>query len=331
MASAVCVRTPSRLHFGLLDLSARGRRVDGGVGLMLSSPGFEITLRSSPTFRVTPSSFASEVRYCMGQLGVNDPHFEVDIAANYPCHIGLGWRTQLRLGIATAVSVKLGMPIDCAELPLLLDRGGTSGIGSLGFFRGGLIVDGGHLRREKDTINPSSIARASRLAPLLFSSSFPWWVVVAEASGMIHVSGELEKQLFDKYAPLPWAETLETLGAVFSELVPSVVEQDYYGFCGAVVRLRGCGFKAREVAFRDERGAAALRLMEEAGLDGVSMSSWGPAFFGFAESEPAAQSAESRLRDTGFFESVWVTNSSVGGAVAEVDGRCSRVFELATC
>jgi beta-ribofuranosylaminobenzene 5'-phosphate synthase len=287
-----------------------------------------ISAERSVELRVEPAELLDEVRFCLSQLGVSEPQLAFKIGYSSVPHAGFGWRTQLRLGVATAACLALRITVDPLQLAPLMGRGGTSGIGSHGFWHGGLIVDGGRRRSQKQTPVPSAQQSFPGLPPLLFNRSFPWAVLIGIAADMEPVSGPLEANLFRQHAPVPEREALEANRIVYSELVSAVAETDFAGFCEAVAALRQLGFKRREVEYRGAQGEAVLKILAKTGAQGVSMSSWGPAFFGFFASIADAQRAAAALKADCSFSAVWATEASPGGAVADYCGARGRALDL---
>lgn len=322
------VTTPARLHFGLLNLSTYGQRIDGGAGLMINRPGCTISAKRHSHLQVEPPALLDEVRFCTSKLGVAEPQLLFKIYYSSAPHVGLGWRTQLRLGIATATCLALEIPMNPLDLGPLMGRGGTSGIGSLGFWHGGLLIDGGRLRTEKRAPQPSAEVRLPGLPPLLFRHSFPWAILVGIAANMEPVSGSLEASLFEKYTPIPGHEALAAIRIAHTELSSAVAEGDFRSFCDSIAALRELSFKRCELEFRGAAGMVAIKRIEDTGAGGVSMSSWGPAFFGFFSSAADAQAAADALEGDDFFSAAWATESSSSGAVVNYHGEQTRALDL---
>ncbi|MFL6101369.1 MAG: beta-ribofuranosylaminobenzene 5'-phosphate synthase family protein [Actinomycetales bacterium] len=324
MTAPIELSAPSRLHLGLLNLSDRGTRIDGGVGLMLEDPRLLIRVEQAASLQIWPDQYVNEVLFCLNRLGKSSVPLRLEIDCGIQPHVGLGWHTQLRLGIATAVCSFLGLSIDPAGLAPLLGRGGTSAIGSWGFWTGGFMVDAGHRRKVKTSFGPSSSSTVPELPPLIFKAPFTWPLVMAVAPSMEGIHGEREKALFAANTPVPWTETLEAYATVLSQMVPAIVEDDFDSFCCSMERLRTLGFKRRELAARGAAAEAAILSLETSCLRGVSMSSWGPVFFGVAPTFAGALSSADQLRASGRFETVWVSRAAQEGAsLTTGDGRCS--------
>ena len=191
------VRTPSRLHFGLLAWGAAATRQFGGIGLMIDSPGIELSAEFSPSWTVTgPLSsrverVIFELRRQMSEFGTSLPACRIEIDRVPAEHIGLGVGTQLSLAVAGAVLSLAGEKEATVEqLARLTGRGGRSGIGLHGFNHGGMIVDGGR-RREGD------------IPPLLARVEFPedWSILIVQPSGERGLHGPEEKLRVREFAP----------------------------------------------------------------------------------------------------------------------------------
>ena len=104
------VRTPSRLHFGLLSLPtedfAPARRCFGGVGLMIDNPGVDIRVEPADKFSATGPLAERALKfartYCE-RTGITGA-FRVYVESAAPEHMGLGTGTQLGLAVAWAIA-----------------------------------------------------------------------------------------------------------------------------------------------------------------------------------------------------------------------------------
>src|SRR5262245_58116256 len=174
------IRTPSRLHFGLLEPSGRADpwpdragqpvlpgRAFGGVGLMVEQPGLCVQAEPAAAWAaegpLADRALTFALRFARsagagGQPGARPPlRLVVESAA--PEHAGLGTGTQLALAVARAAAACWDLHFPVEELARRVGRGGRSGVGAHGFAHGGFLVDGG--RREQG------------LAPLVARVPFP--------------------------------------------------------------------------------------------------------------------------------------------------------------
>jgi beta-ribofuranosylaminobenzene 5'-phosphate synthase len=160
------IRTPSRLHFGLLSIpgeDASGwsnqegdatlpRRHFGGVGLMIERPGIELTLDPAKVWSAegpcADRALAFSQRYCAA-VGIDVP-FHLSIASAAPEHAGLGTGTQLGLAVARALAEGTQQPErDAVTLAQHVGRGKRSALGVHGFEHGGFLVEAGKTRKER--------------------------------------------------------------------------------------------------------------------------------------------------------------------------------------
>ena len=258
-----------------------------------------------------------EVILCLEALGIEETlGFRFEISDKVPDHCGLGWRTQLRLAIAASLATLLNVPISRSQLPPRLGRGGTSGVGSWGFWTGGFIVDGGHDRSVKQRFAPSSAVAGTVLPPLLYHSDFPWHVVIALHRDSRLVYGIDEQQHFAANTPTPDDESLRLEQLIYYDLPSAVEQQDFAAFTRSLDEVRGLGFNKVESKFRGESSGIATNHLQESGLKGVSMSSWGPIYFGFSQEEQTADQAVKYLKETDAFGLVRAPAISQGATVS---------------
>ncbi|MDD1727811.1 MAG: chorismate pyruvate-lyase family protein, partial [Methanospirillum sp.] len=118
----VTIRTPSRIHLGLIDMNGSLGRVDGGVGITLDRPGYVITAEPALETRVLTddeelkSRTLSIIANLVEQQGF-DPDVAIRISEVIPPHSGLGSGTQLALAVASAMSLISGRsPEDLATV-----------------------------------------------------------------------------------------------------------------------------------------------------------------------------------------------------------------------
>ena len=64
----VRITTPSRLHFSLLDLNGALGRIDGGFGLAIADPHFQIVAERAPVIDVTASVYRARAYAVLERL-----------------------------------------------------------------------------------------------------------------------------------------------------------------------------------------------------------------------------------------------------------------------
>jgi beta-RFAP synthase len=276
------VRTPSRLHFGLLGWGPEAARQFGGLGLMIEDPAIELTAElGSPPFVEGP--LADRVQRVLGYLGnrlaergIPVRALRIRIVEAPPEHVGLGVGTQLSLAIAAAAVRLAGAPLPSAEeLARLTGRGHRSGIGLHGFQRGGFIVDGG---RKADGDVP----------PLVAHLHFPdeWSVLVVQPPGSHGLHGPDEVRAFAELPSISERMTERLCRIVLLGILPSIAERDLAGFGSALEELQslvGASFAPAQGGPYSSPGASeVIRELHQAGFVGCGQSSWGPSLYGFS-------------------------------------------------
>lgn len=221
MSTSVSITSPSRLHFSLIDRNGEFGRVDGGIGVALNEPSMKIEVSAvdkEVEEKVNPEEVVPVLERMKSRI---EPalkgNYRVEILKKLPSHVGLGSRTQLSLSVAKAITVLENRSHGVVELAELVGRGGTSGIGTAAFDKGGFILDGGHVfRREKNeskkgmeneeiktSFLPSSASKVSP-PPVLFQHALPndWFFVVAIPMVKWGAHRLEEVEIFRRYCPI---------------------------------------------------------------------------------------------------------------------------------
>jgi beta-ribofuranosylaminobenzene 5'-phosphate synthase len=289
----VSIITPSRIHIALIDLNGSLGRVDGGIGLSLSSPGFKIKAHQSKhNFIVGPDECVDRAMKILTSLEKNPciGCAEIEIQESIPSHVGLGCGTQLSLGITQAVCSLYDMKLSPREMAFLVGRGGTSGIGVAAFSQGGFIVDGGHKfskdpghRDTKNSFLPSSASRGVKAPPVIMRYDFPDWDILITVPNCKHISGAEEVNLFQTLCPLPIKDVQALSHIVLMKLLPSLVQRDIESFGEAIDQIQNIGWKKVEVQKQDSAVRELMAFLKDNGGHGIGLSSWGPAVFCFGE------------------------------------------------
>lgn len=281
--TGIRIRTPSRLHFGLLGWGPSARRQFGGIGLMIDEPGIELIAEPASSWTVEgPLATRVEplVRHIQGQMrqdGVTLPPARLRIVHAPREHVGLGVGTQLSLAAARVMLELAGVTEPAVDqLARLTGRGCRSGIGLHGFQQGGLIVDGG---RKLETEIPPLVARIA----------FPeaWSILIVQPAGQSGLHGPVEVQAFANLPPIAQDETDRLCRVVLLEILPAVVEHDLAAFGAALSELQSrvgaCFAPAQGGIYTSPAAAAIVAELEMLGFVGVGQSSWGPTLYAFTD------------------------------------------------
>jgi beta-ribofuranosylaminobenzene 5'-phosphate synthase len=304
------IRTPSRLHFGLLSLggdalspwpdrlgaAALPARRFGSVGLMIEAPGVNVT--AAPAFSWSAEGpLADRVLAAAQQFAASETGAEV-----YPCrfhveyaaaeHSGLGTGTQLALAGARLVAAVNRLPCpDVTELSRRAGRGLRSALGAHGFFQGGFLIDGGK-------------GASDALAPLLVRRSFPdtWGVVLALPAVPVGLHGNEELQAFrDLIGPAPdLARTDALCRLALLGMLPALVENDLQAFGEALhdfnARVGEAFASVQGGLYAHAQVAEMVAWLRGQGVPGVGQSSWGPAVFAIVADRDRAHRLAHRLQ-----------------------------------
>jgi beta-ribofuranosylaminobenzene 5'-phosphate synthase len=287
--SGVRVEAPARLHLGMLAVAGDGPRRFGGLGVSVRRPVVVVEVR--PAEELSAEGAEAEralafARRCHEALGLTGGA-HVRVVEAIPPHVGLGSGTKLALAVAQALATLHGRTVDAPDLAEAVGRAARSAVGTWTFALGGLVVEGG-VRRDVE-----------RPAPLLAHHPMPdeWRVVLVVPRAEPGLSGPAEEEAFGRLVPSP-ERSAEIAQLVLTSLLPALVERDLAEFGGALTRIQqlvGDAFaEVQGGRFHPRAGALVEALLRE-GAAGAGQSSWGPAVYGFAESEASGRALADRM------------------------------------
>ena len=279
------MRAPSRLLFGIIDMRGDLGRMHGSVGVATEEPTLILWASESDAvsfegYRVKRlEEYTRKVFEILGVEGGANIRLDTDI----PEHYGFGSGTQLALSVGAAVSRLYGVDIDMIELARLLGRSRRSSVGTHAFMRGGFIVDGGRPVGDPDMV-----------PPLIFRADVPeeWRFVIGLPKIRDRVSGSKENEAFRRLEPPPRSLVAEVSHVVLLQMMPAIIEGDISAF-GASMTAMDSMFgdywvKVQGGRYGHPRIEAGVNHLLTAGAYGAGQSSWGPAYYGLAESESHA-------------------------------------------
>lgn len=291
------IKSPSRLHLGLIDMNGSYGRLDGGIGLTIQDPNlclyaetaekgitvdfndnfiFDDDIKMEYTQKITKAAQKVTDYYDVDE----GFYFRVDKA--YLTHSGLGSGTQIALSTGKLITEFIGQESNGYTLGKITGRGGTSGIGVFAFDYGGFIVDGGHSKKEKDSFLPSSASNAS--PPQLFGRyEFPeeWGVLLVILKSDVSVNGQKEVNIFQDYCPIDRQEVELFSHLIFVNMIPFLLEKDLPCFGNVINKVQTIGFKNIEVKLQSDNIKNLMKKLTEIGAYAVGMSSFGPTVYSF--------------------------------------------------
>lgn len=265
------IRTPRRLHLGLIDPSATFGRRFGSIGLALEN-GYEVRIAEGDSMEIIAEGEDREtIESVLKRLntayetGVN---YVVEVKKGIPRHIGLGSTTQLSLAVGVGVSRLRGLNLSIEELAAVLGRGRNGGAGIYTFAYGGLVIDGGV---------------KGGIPPLIFRGDFP------EEWAFLLIIPELRPGLDEEEEKPVMAGVvgrvdvaMEISHRILLGLLPALKERDIKTFgehLSEIQRLVGKHFEAYQGGeFREDVKVLLDFLAEK--TYGYGQSSWGPTVYG---------------------------------------------------
>jgi len=340
------VKTPARLHLGMLSFGSPSGRSFGGVGVMVDRPGVHLRMRQAREFRGRGHLIERALHFAhvCGQAWNLPPDAgcEIEVVAAPRAHVGLGSGTQLALAVAAGMrSLHVSSAPDAdpgpqpgdaepwhfetrdaVALARAVGRARRSSVGLYGFARGGMIVEAGRFTSPDDRGTEGS--RSPMVARVRLPSAWRCVVIVERhAEGL---SGEAERQAFRRLAPVPRETTAELSRLLLMELLPAAVEGRFDAFSEAVHAygtLAGEPFAPESARLpHAEATAQLIELLGELGVVGRAQSSWGPAVMAVCESLAAAGTVVEQ------FEALGLTGQfELSIAKFDSDGAVLRVVE----
>lgn len=313
------VKTPARLHFGLIDMRGDLGRFFGGLGMGIDRPNVILEARASEVSSVTGEKtqlVTSLVRRFLEAYHLKG-NVRLHVTQTIPRHVGLGSGTQLALAVATALAELFQVEASPLQLSFAMGRMQRTRVGTAIFRHGGLVVDGGKKVEGGSVITES-------LSPLIFREKFPenWKFIVAVPEVEKGLSDVAEEEAFDRLPPMSSERVGRICRLTMMKLLPALIDRDIESFGEALTRIQkvvGEYFAGVQGGtFSSSPVAEGINLLKECGAYGVGQSSWGPTFYGLVHSGERVENLRSRVENflqEGVGGEVFTANPNNGGAV----------------
>jgi beta-RFAP synthase len=294
------IKTPARLHLGLLDTNGSMGRLYGSIGVAIEYPN--IVLRAEPSDTLVVEGLEAERVSVFASRFLN--RYPISCGAhlylkfNIPNHVGLGSGTQLALAVGTALTQLGGLDLSIEEIALAVGRGVHSGIGINTFQHGGFVLDGGHLIDRTD-----SLPKRDSIPPVLIQHSVPtdWYFVIIVPEGNPGFSGVREQDAFRNLPRSSTTQVEKICHLLLMKMLPALVEKDINRFGEALTqiqRLVGESFAAVQGGrFGNQLSDEMIDFLLDRGAVGSGQSSWGPTVYGLVKGEVAAHQLEQKARE----------------------------------
>jgi beta-RFAP synthase len=277
------VKTPARLHLGLIDMNGDLGRMFGGLGVGIDHPNIIVEAENAENFSVTgqETELATTLAKRFFSAYKVQPKVHVNVVQAIPAHIGLGSGTQFSLAIATALASILDVDASIPELAVAMGRARRTAVGTSIFERGGFVVDGG---KNLNT---------TKCPPLIYRQPFPieWPFIVAVPNLKEGLSNSEENHAFDRLTKMPAEDAGQICRLIMLKLLPALAEKDIESFGSALTKIQiitGNHFaQAQGGTYASPAAAECIEFLKKSGAYGVGQSSWGPALYGVVKQEEA--------------------------------------------
>ncbi|MFW6142484.1 MAG: beta-ribofuranosylaminobenzene 5'-phosphate synthase family protein [Candidatus Saliniplasma sp.] len=308
------IKTPSRLHMGIIDLSREFIRSYGALGLTIKD-GFTIEVETiEKDLRVKASKRnVKDVRKVYNRIKKDlkiKNGFRVRVEEDIPRHVGLGSTTQLCLGTGFAMAKLSGHDIDPIKLAKMIGRARFSAIGTYGFKHGGFILEGGK-------------SAPMEVPPLLFQNDIPedWRFIIISAN---------EWEGFDESEEQPIMEELKVSKRfpqiishhIVMGILPALKARDIEDFGYHMTHIQKTVGKSfsdyQQGIFHPAVGDIINELKKH--TYGVGQSSWGPTIYGLTTADKAHE-VKNKMKE-------WLTinDKNTSLRIAEPENKGVRLF-----
>jgi beta-RFAP synthase len=285
----VYVKTPARLHLGLIDMNGDLGRLFGGLGLGIDQPN--VQLEAQPSSQLTVSGEKAEKVKALAKRFLKTynvkGNVEIRVKQTIPDHIGLGSGTQLALAVASALQKLFNVKASTQELAVAMGRSQRTSVGTTIFEQGGFVVDGGKATKN-GKLMPS-------FPPLIFRKPFPgdWRFVVAVPNTNKGLSNDEEKAAFNQLQPMPAEAVGKISRLIIMKLLPGLMEHDIHSFGEALSKIQmvvGDNFSSVQAGrYGSSIAAKGVEYLRKLGAYGMGQSSWGPAIYGLFQEQEAKE------------------------------------------
>lgn len=321
------ITAPARLHFGLFSLGEGNadQAAFGGVGAMVDGPNIVVEISSCERLAVEENFrervFDAVQRWYQWQgettgskySDVNELPCRIEVIESPELHSGLGVGTQLALSIVHGLSNYFDLNIvDLPTLSTIANRGKRSAVGSWGFAKGGLIVDGG----KQDE-------RGIGLLESRLDIPQQWRALVLTVDAEQGASGDFESSMFDMLSQQGSGNRDQLYEVCQTKMIGGLEKGDFGLFARGLFEFNfRVGQKFSSIQHGPFNGAEVHRCvhaLRDMGVTGVGQSSWGPTVFAWLPNEELAASLLSRCKENPDirYRKCWIAKPNNCGAVVE--------------
>lgn len=282
------VITPSRLHFGLIDLSNSIDRRFGSLGVTINK-GYKIQIsdkskdlkienknpKDKKDIKKVVNTFSKEYN--------TTKNLRIKIKRRIPRHVGLGSTTQIRLGTALGLKKIFKKEIEIEEIAKLLGRNTYTSIGTYGFKKGGFILDGG-ISTKKEDQTPPIILREE------VPRSWRFIVVIPEGRGY----NEKEESSIIKNHTVNKEIPEKISHKILMGLLPALKEKELPKFGENITKIQklvGKSFSNHQNGKFHKSSEKIVKFLQK-NTYGSGQSSWGPGTYGITNKKESKEKLE---------------------------------------
>ena len=274
----IYVKTPARLHLGLIDMNGDLGRIFGGLGVGIEYPNVVLETQKSSSFIFTgeKEELTREIATRFLDACRLTEKVAIRVIEVIPEHVGLGSGTQLALAVSSSIANLFNVKATPYEFAATMGRTAQSGVGTAVFAHGGLVVEAG-----KNTQDPNR-----KIIPPICRLPFPsdWRFVVAIPKSKKGLANEAEASAFENLPPMPEEHVGKICRLLIMKLLPAVIEKEIRSFGEALTeiqRIVGDNFaEAQGGRFASSLARECVEFMLSNGACGSGQSSWGPTVYG---------------------------------------------------
>ncbi len=281
----VTVKTPARLHLGLIDLNGDLGRMFGGLGVGIDRPNVIVETQTAQAFSVTGQEVELAKILATRFLSTYNlqSNVHVHVVETIPAHVGLGSGTQLSLAIAVALAKLFNVKASVPDLAVAMGRAKRTSVGTTIFQRGGFVVDGGK-NIKKQTF-----------PPLIYRQPFPkeWRFIVALPNQPEGLSNSEENHAFEKLSVMSSEDVGQMCRLIMYKLLPALAERNIESLGDALTKIQvitGNHFaQAQGGTYASQACQNCIDFLKQVGAHGVGQSSWGPALYAVVKQAEAKE------------------------------------------
>ncbi|OUJ19321.1 putative sugar kinase [Methanonatronarchaeum thermophilum] len=263
---AIQITTPSRLHFGFLNLNKQKNL--GGIGLTIQKPNNKLTIQK--TNKTTIKNGNTQIKNKTQQIvhHLDLPGLEVEVESYIPPHKGFGSGTQTTLALLTATKKLYKPKLDIEKVAKELGRLKYSRVGLNAYLHGGFILEMGQKNKT-------------------YIEKFPenWQILIAVPKGKGEHGNKETKSIQETLPIKGYSERVSS--EIITRMIPAI-GKDLHTFgksLNKVQREMGKAFKEIQGdTYSTPEGQKLVQQLKKY-TPAVGQSSWGPAIYAILEND----------------------------------------------